>query len=91
MTTKIYTNEDGSPITKEYNGSWTVIDHESSDGNDYSMCIWNTYDQAVEEMMHEYGVEDEGQFTEEDYLKAWEWTLDAYADSGVEIIGRKQD
>ena len=86
--TKIYTNEDGSPII--YMDDSEVIDHESTDGRDYSIDIWETYNEVVEDMMYEYGIEDEDPFTEEDIIKAWEWTLDAYADCGVEIIARRK-
>ena len=85
--TKIYVEADMSPVIKHYNGSWHVIDHASSDGQDYSISIWETYYSNLEDLQEEYGIEDD-ELTDEDCAKAWEYTMDCFADFGIQIVKR---
>ena len=82
--TKIYVEADMSPIIKHYNGSWHVIDHVSTDGNDYSIYIWETYYANLEALQEEYEIEDD-ELTDEDCAQAWEYTMEGFEDFGVEI------
>jgi hypothetical protein len=46
---KIYINEDGTPHTTHYNGSWNVILTDTTDDIDYSMMIWQSLDECYDD------------------------------------------
>ncbi len=66
-------NQDGTPTTLRYNGSYRPIEHTSTDGKDYSIFLWETYYQAVDMIFPE--TED---LTDEQYAEAWEMALECF-------------
>ncbi len=60
-------------IPIRYNGSWNVYQHESTDGRDYSLMLWECVDATAWDML-ENDLE-EGIITEKQY--------DEYQDTGV--------
>ena len=65
---KIFIDEDGTPYTTHYNGSWHVIKTETTDGIDYSITIYEYLDERVYEYECEEGVVLEGK-EYDDFIK----------------------
>ena len=64
--TKIYIDSDSNPAISHYNGSWHVIKHESTDGADYSIMIWDTIYEGIYNAEESLGYELVGEeWTEE--------------------------
>ena len=56
-----------------YNGSWNIFQHESTDGMDYSLMLWECIDATAWDMLEDNL--EEGIITEKQY--------DEYQDKGV--------
>ena len=89
---KIWIKQDGTPVTTHYNGSWNVIKHNSTDDLDYSITIWETIYEAVEQAEISKALEEEVdmetcELTEEEWIAECAYILEEMADAcGFELV-----
>ena len=76
-------DDNGTPITNRYNGSYHPIEHTSTDGRDYSMTIWDWYYGTVDFLFEDVEEED---FTNEMSQEAWAMTMEQFESFGVELV-----
>ena len=80
---KLWINEDGTPFTTHYNGSWNVIKMETTDNLDYSIDIYDIITEGVYEAEQQL----ERELTNEEYNEEVSYILENIAEYiGFELI-----
>lgn len=74
--TKIYLDKNSNPVISYYNGSWKVIKHESTDGKDYSIMIWETIYDGIYDAEENLGRE----LNDEEYVEEVAYIIENITD-----------